>query len=29
MAGGCGKTFSGALGCQVCEIVSGCEIVTA
>ena len=24
-----GKTFSDALGCKVCEIVSGCEIVTA
>ena len=29
MAPWCGKTFSGALGCQVCEIVNGCEIVTA
>ena len=28
MAGGCGKTFSGALGCHVCEIVTGCKIVT-
>ena len=29
MAGGCGKTFSGALGCHVCEIVTGCALSPA